>query len=78
MSLFKPVRNIDTCNFANTYCQNIGGDMVSIHSSAENKLVTRRSSKNLKDQSSNLQSYEKMIYSENSRKMEHFFFYGIV
>ena len=27
----------------------------------------------LKDQSSSLQSYEKMIYSENSRKMEHFF-----
>ena len=27
----------------------------------------------LRDQSSNLQPYEKMIYSKNSRKMEHFF-----
>ena len=47
MSLFKPVRYIDSCSFANTYCQNLGGNMVSIHSSAENEIVTRRFSKNL-------------------------------
>jgi hypothetical protein len=46
MSLFQPVRYIDSCNFANTYCQNLGGDLVSIHSSAENALVTSRFSTN--------------------------------
>uniref|UniRef100_A0A914CVJ3 C-type lectin domain-containing protein n=1 Tax=Acrobeloides nanus TaxID=290746 RepID=A0A914CVJ3_9BILA len=38
---YLPVRYIDSCSFANTYCQYIGGDMVSIHSYAENALVTQ-------------------------------------
>src|SRR3569623_70249 len=44
---FKPVRHITNCSFASTYCQYMGGNLTSVHSDAENEIVTRRFSKNL-------------------------------